>query len=74
MRFPPALPDDVAGWTNNNLFKELNGEGQTVVMVIHNPENCTYADRTILLRDGRVVSAGKELVSSESCRLVVAGA
>jgi len=57
-----------------NLFKELNGEGQTVVMVTHNPENCAYADRTILLRDGRVVSAGEALASPESCRLVVAGA
>jgi putative ABC transport system ATP-binding protein len=37
------------------LFRELNKNGQTVVMVTHNPENCTYADRTIQLRDGVVV-------------------
>jgi putative ABC transport system ATP-binding protein len=37
------------------LFRELNDGGQTVVMVTHNPENCGYADRTIVLRDGRVV-------------------
>ena len=55
------------------LFKELNGEGQTVVMVTHNPENCAYADRAIFLRDGRVVSEGEELASPESCRLAVAG-
>lgn len=30
--------------------------GQTVVMVTHNPENCVYIDRTILLRDGLVVA------------------
>lgn len=38
------------------LFKELNRGGQTVVMVIHNPENCAYTDRTIVLRDGLVVA------------------
>jgi putative ABC transport system ATP-binding protein len=37
------------------LFRELNDTGQTVVMVTHNPENCAYADRTIIIRDGRVV-------------------
>jgi putative ABC transport system ATP-binding protein len=39
-----------------HLFKELNRRGQTVVMVTHNLENCAYADRTIRLRDGLVVS------------------
>jgi putative ABC transport system ATP-binding protein len=37
------------------LFRELNNAGQTVVMVTHNPENGEYADRTIHLKDGRVV-------------------
>ncbi|MBJ6727639.1 ABC transporter ATP-binding protein [Geomesophilobacter sediminis] len=36
------------------LFRELNRNGQTVVMVTHNPENCQYADRTIRLKDGMV--------------------
>jgi len=39
------------------LFRELNEAGQTVVMVTHNPDNGRYADRTITLRDGLVVSA-----------------
>jgi putative ABC transport system ATP-binding protein len=38
------------------LFRELNAAGQTVVMVTHNPENGTYADRTIHLKDGVVVN------------------
>ena len=38
------------------LFRELNDSGQTVVMVTHNQENCRYADRSINLRDGKVVS------------------
>jgi putative ABC transport system ATP-binding protein len=40
-----------------NLFRTLNDAGQTVVMVTHNPENCDYADRSIFLKDGQVVSA-----------------
>lgn len=39
------------------LFRELNDAGQTVVMVTHNPENGTYSDRTISLKDGMVVVA-----------------
>jgi len=37
------------------LFRKLNDDGQTVVMVTHNPENCNYTDRTVVLRDGQVV-------------------
>ncbi|CAH2030392.1 ABC transporter ATP-binding protein [Trichlorobacter ammonificans] len=37
------------------LFRELNDAGQTIVMVTHNPDNGRYADRTIQLKDGRVV-------------------
>ncbi|WP_157046184.1 hypothetical protein [Geotalea uraniireducens] len=40
-------------------FKELNSGGRTVVMVTHNPENCVYTDRTIVLRDGLVVAEGE---------------
>ena len=36
------------------LFRELNQAGQTVVMVTHNPENGSYSDRTISLKDGLV--------------------
>ncbi len=38
------------------LFRELNDAGQTVVMVTHNPDNGRYADRTITLKDGMVMS------------------
>jgi len=38
------------------LLKELNGEGLTMVMVTHDPENREYFDRTLVLRDGVIVS------------------
>ncbi len=36
------------------LFKNLNEEGQTIIMVTHNPENMAYSTRTIFLKDGKV--------------------
>ena len=38
------------------LFAELHRAGQTIVMVTHNPDNGRYAQRTIRLKDGMVVS------------------
>jgi putative ABC transport system ATP-binding protein len=46
------------------LFRELNKSGQTVVMVTHNPENCAYADRTIVLKDGHIVVEAEDLFVS----------
>ncbi|MBU0492124.1 MAG: ABC transporter ATP-binding protein [Chloroflexi bacterium] len=37
------------------LFRELHDQGQTVVMVTHNPEAADYADRVIHIRDGQTV-------------------
>ena len=41
------------------LFRDLNRSGQTVVMVTHNPENSSYTDRTIYLKDGKVAGETK---------------
>ena len=37
------------------LFAELNAAGQTIVMVTHNLDNMDYFNRTLHLRDGRIV-------------------
>ena len=55
------------------LFRDLNKNGQTVIMVTHNPDNCVYADRTIILKDGRVVAEAEEMVASGICALASAG-
>ena len=34
------------------LLKELNAEGQTIIMVTHNPDACRHTTRTIMVRDG----------------------
>nr|WP_255771770.1 ABC transporter ATP-binding protein [Microbulbifer guangxiensis] len=37
------------------LLKQLHGEGQTIVMVTHEPEIAAHAQRIIRMSDGRVV-------------------
>jgi len=41
-----------------DLFKSLHEEGQTIIMVTHNPENTAYSTRTIFLKDGKVNGNG----------------
>lgn len=35
-----------------NLLKDLNQEGQTIIMVTHNPNTSKYSERTIRVQDG----------------------
>lgn len=39
------------------LLRDLNGRiGQTILMITHNPEAAAFADRTVRMKDGRVVA------------------
>jgi putative ABC transport system ATP-binding protein len=51
---PTGNLDSKTGKEIMELFKSLHEEGQTVVMVTHNPENAAFSTRTVLLRDGRI--------------------
>ena len=51
---PTGNLDSKNGKEIMDLFKLINGEGQTIIMVTHNPENTEFSTRTIFLRDGRV--------------------
>ena len=39
-----------------HVFSELHREGQTVIMVTHEPDIAAHAERVVVLRDGRVES------------------
>jgi putative ABC transport system ATP-binding protein len=58
---PTGSLDTATAASIMDLFAELNGEGQTIVMVTHNPETRGNFHRTLLLRDGRV--AGESLAT-----------
>jgi putative ABC transport system ATP-binding protein len=58
-RPPIVLADEPTGNLDSDtaeeimgILKQLNREGQTVVMVTHNPEMCRHTSRTLRLRDG----------------------
>ena len=55
---PTGNLDSKTGKEVMDLFKSLHEEGQTIVMVTHNPENTAFSTRNILLRDGRVEGNG----------------
>ena len=38
------------------LFARLHGEGQTIIMVTHEPDIAAHAERVVVLRDGKIES------------------
>ena len=65
---PTGNLDSKTGKEIMGLFKTLNEEGQTIVMVTHNPENIEFSPRSILLRDGRVEGNGSKTLSGMNDR------
>ena len=53
---PTGNLDSKNGKEVMDLLKELNAEGTTIVMVTHSPKDAAYAQRTIDLFDGHIVS------------------
>lgn len=52
---PTGNLDSRASATIMELLKDLNDQGNTLIMVTHSPELAAYAQRLIRLEDGRVV-------------------
>jgi putative ABC transport system ATP-binding protein len=53
---PTGNLDSKTGKEIIELFNSLNKDGQTIVMVTHNPENTAFSTRSIFLKDGRIES------------------
>lgn len=52
---PTGALDSKTGIQIMDLFKQLNEEGKTIIVVTHEEEVAAYADRVIFLRDGRII-------------------
>ena len=57
---PTGNLDSKTGEDIMKLFVDLNRRGTTIVMVTHDPDVASYAQRTIHMRDGRIVSDSKQ--------------
>jgi putative ABC transport system ATP-binding protein len=53
---PTGSLDQATGSRVLELLRELNGEGQTVIMVTHNLQAARCAGRTVRILDGKIVS------------------
>jgi putative ABC transport system ATP-binding protein len=60
---PTGNLDSKRGKEIMELFKILHEEGQTIVMVTHNPENTAFSTRTIYLKDGEVDENNSKILS-----------
>ena len=56
---PTGALDTASGKQIMELFRELNRQGVTIVMITHEPEIAAYADRTLYIRDGRISEGGE---------------
>jgi putative ABC transport system ATP-binding protein len=57
---PTGALDSEGGLEVLELFRRLHADGQTIMMVTHNPEVAAGAERLIQMRDGRVVDDGHD--------------
>ena len=53
---PTGNLDTKTGLLIMDMLTGLNEGGNTIIMVTHNPETAKYADRTVVIRDGRIVA------------------
>jgi putative ABC transport system ATP-binding protein len=52
---PTGNLDSKSGGEVMQILKKLNGEGRTVVLITHDDRIAAMADRTVRLRDGKIV-------------------
>lgn len=52
---PTGALDTKTGQQIMQLFKQLNQEGKTIIVVTHEEEVAAHADRVIFIRDGKII-------------------
>ena len=53
---PTGNLDSKSGYEVMNIFKDLHEQGRTIVLVTHDPNVAAQAQRTIKLKDGKVIN------------------
>ena len=56
---PTGALDTASGKQIMELFRQLNQQGVTIVMITHEPEIAACADRTVYIRDGQLSEGGE---------------
>lgn len=59
---PTGALDSKSGEQVMRLFRQLNGEGITIIMITHSMEVAREADKILLIRDGVLTPEGEERV------------
>ncbi len=57
---PTGNLDSATGEMVLQTFARLRDEGKTIVLITHDPEVCAWGDRTMHIRDGRLLSDEEE--------------
>jgi len=60
---PTGNLDSKTGGEIMSLFRSLNEDGLTILMVTHNPDNTRYMGRTIVLKDGLLCHDKAEILA-----------
>ena len=53
---PTGNLDRQSGREILDIFKKLNGDGRTIIMVTHDPAVAAEAERTVVIEDGKIAS------------------
>ncbi|MCI6153044.1 MAG: ABC transporter ATP-binding protein [Fusobacterium perfoetens] len=56
---PTGNLDSVSENEIMNLFKELNNQGKTIIIVSHEPEIANFCKRILLFKDGEIIKDGE---------------
>jgi len=57
---PTGNLDTRSSYEIMDILHDLHGRGRTIVMVTHEPDIAAHTQRTICVRDGQVVSDGRD--------------
>ncbi|MCP5095070.1 MAG: ABC transporter ATP-binding protein [Chloroflexi bacterium] len=52
---PTGALDTISGEDIMTIFKDLNQQGMTIIVITHDPEVAAYANRSVWIRDGLIV-------------------